>query len=361
MSAKIPAKPAKVNAKAESETPKNYFTAQELAGLPGMPSTVRAIQIRAQKCEWDHRPRQGRGGGREYAITALPAETRDYLLDRMIAALPQKNCDLPTIVETGFKAPAKLVEKLALPAIETLKGWQRQTMDARLAILRATEELAKVVGMEGAVERMVKDAAAGQLPDCLQALVPVANKCSGDYDGKRTLSRPTLYRWRSLWKKEGLAALAPKSREKNEVPDWTPFFLDAYRKFSRPSIPRAMEEMKKTIPAHIQMPCYDTIDRWMKKFSRLEIQKGRRTGSELKAMKSFTRRDLSEFLPGDIAVADGHTFKAKVAHPVHGRPFAPEVCMVIDAVTRVVLGWSCGLAESWMTVADAKVVHFFIS
>ena len=35
-----------------------------------------------------------------------------------------------------------------------------------------------------------------------------------------------------------------------------------------------------------------------------------------------------------------HSFKAKVAHPVHGRPFKPEVTVIIDGCTRFVVGFS---------------------
>ena len=38
---------------------------------------------------------------------------------------------------------------------------------------------------------------------------------------------------------------------------------------------------------------------------------------------------------------------------MHGRPFKPEVCAVIDVKTKMCLGWSTGLAESAHTVADA--------
>lgn len=58
-------------------------------------------------------------------------------------------------------------------------------------------------------------------------------------------------------------------------------------------------------------------------------------------------------MPFDIVSSDGHCFKADVAHPVHGRPFRPEVCAVIDIATRYVSGWSAGLAESSHVVMDA--------
>jgi hypothetical protein len=58
---------------------KSWYSVSELAGLPGLPSTDRAIQIRAKREGWEHRPRQGRGGGKEYAIHSLPVETQQAL------------------------------------------------------------------------------------------------------------------------------------------------------------------------------------------------------------------------------------------------------------------------------------------
>ena len=60
---------------------KSWYSASELAGLPGLPRTVQNINEKAKRESWTHRPRQGRGGGREYSIYSLPAETREFLSD----------------------------------------------------------------------------------------------------------------------------------------------------------------------------------------------------------------------------------------------------------------------------------------
>ncbi|MCP1773470.1 transposase InsO family protein, partial [Neisseria perflava] len=65
--------------------------------------------------------------------------------------------------------------------------------------------------------------------------------------------------------------------------------------------------------------------------------------------------------PNDVWIGDGHSFKAKVAHPVHGRPFKPEVTVILDGCTRCVMGFSVSLAESCVAVADALrigMTHF---
>ncbi|EMB0053812.1 hypothetical protein U6415_005666, partial [Pseudomonas aeruginosa] len=49
-----------------------WFSAQKLAGLPGLPGTVQGINSRATRDSWQQRKHMGRGGGREYHISSLP-------------------------------------------------------------------------------------------------------------------------------------------------------------------------------------------------------------------------------------------------------------------------------------------------
>jgi putative transposase len=332
--------------------PKTHYTAKELADLPGMPASLKGVLQKATRENWPSQPRAGRGGGREYPLASLPKETREHLLNAMIDSLPEKICNLPAVRQTTVIAEIPQPE---LPDLGSLKQWQTKTMDARLVFLRLIDRaVAEGYSVDGAIQKLVSKSMYGELGE-LQPLVAIANKRSGTDTKKRALSGRTLYRWRSDLKKANgnYAVLAPKGIEKTELPAWAPHFLKAYR-IPQPITPaEALEEMKKTMPAGVPIPSIHQVRRFMDKFSKLDIQRGRKTGAELRAQRSYVERDLSEFLPGDIALCDGHSFKAKVAHPVHQRPFKPEVCAVKDAVTRVVWGWAAGLAESTFTVADA--------
>lgn len=57
---------------------RNWFTAQELAGLPGMPSTDRGCKLLANRESWASRRRIG-SKAREYPARVLPEETRQAL------------------------------------------------------------------------------------------------------------------------------------------------------------------------------------------------------------------------------------------------------------------------------------------
>lgn len=331
-----------------------YFNARDLAGLPGLPGSERGIQKLAARELWPFRKRAGRGGGREYSLAALPEETRNHLLDRMVTTLPGTDCNLPApAIETLPDAPEPAAD---LPAITTLKKWQTETMDARIFFMRLIEKaIDNKIGVTEAIRRIVRQAAEGALPAEAQSMVALANKRSGRDTRKRSLSETSMMRWWSTWLKKGKRpqALAPKAVERDELPPWAPYFLKVYRVPQKISVAHALEDLAAVLPPGAPMPSEHQARRFIKKYSRLEIQKGRMTGKELKGLKGFIRRDTSGFFPLDICLCDGHSFKADVAHPVHGRPFKPEVCAVVDAVTRVCLGWSAGLAESSQTVADA--------
>lgn len=339
---------------------KTHYTAQELAGLPGMPTTERGVRVRSGAENWPFRKRAGRGGGREYPISVLPKETRDHLTDQLIASLTETACPLPenhgldqnalTLVDE-----AGLPTRREVPGLGELKTWQTRRMDARLSFIRLIERGECTVGVSKTVDTLVKQSRSGVLPEELQQLVPVANARSGGKNGGRALSRRTLLRWWSEYKKAGgnYAVLAPATVEKNEIPVWAPAFLAQYQVPQKISIPDAISRMAQVAGPGATIPTPGQVRRYLQKFSRLDVQRGRKSGSELRGQRLYRQRDVSEFEPLDIVQIDGHSFKAYVAHPTHGRPFHPEVCAVIDCVTKVVIGWSAGLAESSMTVADA--------
>lgn len=64
----------------------DFFTAAELAELEldALPLKRQSISQRATRDGWKHRARQGRGGGREFALADLPADARAEILQRRI-------------------------------------------------------------------------------------------------------------------------------------------------------------------------------------------------------------------------------------------------------------------------------------
>lgn len=295
-------------------------------------------------------PCQG-GFATVYPVALMPTDLR-----AAIALANAKPLDLPAVpASPSVEKSLVVAEQSNLPAITELKDWQRKVMDARLAILRVVDELARHYGVNRAIDTLLKRVHDQKLPTNLEHLyniIPLANARSGGGEGKRTLSRTSIFRWKVLAQK-GMAALAPVGVECSEVPAWAGYFIECWNQPQKPTVPEAMEKMAKILPPGISMPSYSQVVRFQKKRSRLDIQKGRKAGTELQAHKGHRVRDTSELLPLDVGVCDGHSFKARVAHPVHGRPFYPEICTAVDAATKVITGWSAGLAESAQTVTDA--------
>lgn len=333
---------------------KNY-TAKELAGLPGLPSSARRVRDVASRENWKKIRHQGKGGGYAYPLATLPKKTQEHLLqsaltETVVEAIVEPCADLANSEEGSLPSLAEIHLQLA-----PLKTWQQQTMDARLAFIRLIEKGSIDCGVTRTIKLLIQQIDEENVPQQYLDLIPIANARSGGKTGKRTLSYRTLMRWWSDYKKSGgnYANLAPATVEKKETPAWAPYLLDLYRQPQKPSMARVLELLPQSMPEGIKCPSYSQADRFIKKFSRLDIQKGRKSGSELRGQRLYRTRDASMFYPLDIVSCDGHSFKARVAHPTHGRPFKPEVCAVIDYVTHAVLGWSVGLAESQLTVGDA--------
>jgi hypothetical protein len=59
---------------------KQWYSAFELSGLPGLPALPNNITRKAKAEKWQSRQRTGRGGGREYAYNSLPKTTQKALI-----------------------------------------------------------------------------------------------------------------------------------------------------------------------------------------------------------------------------------------------------------------------------------------
>jgi putative transposase len=103
----------------------------------------------------------------------------------------------------------------------------------------------------------------------------------------------------------------------------------------------------------LESPSYGTVVRIEQSLPVTVKYRGRVTGSEWRGLKPYIERDVSMFKSNDIWVGDGHSFKAKVAHPIHGQPYTPEITVMIDWVSRKIVGWSIALSESTVAVSDA--------
>lgn len=305
-----------------------------------MPTTVFGVLKRAERECWQGRPRQGhRGGGREFPLSCLPEVARAALFERIVEAAPPLSVPA-TGTDVAVIEPAALAD------------WQRETATARKALVDEAQRIGAAIGVDRAIRNLVRLAAASELPEHLQRLVPVANQKSGK-EGKRTLSRRSLYRWIAL-AEQSFVALAPAAPRTAPIPAWAPALIKLWQQPQQHSLAFHLEQLAQYLPPGVQPPSYDAARRFMTKLGNVEKMRGRMGPRELKSIRPYVKRDTSHMWPGDCYTADGHTFDAEIAHPAHGRPFRPEITTVLDVATRRAVGWSAGLNESTWAVLDAQ-------
>lgn len=325
--------------------PVTVLTAMQIAemALPGLPGTDRSVRRLADREGWPCERLPGSAGAWGYPLARLPEAVRQAIERRLLGL----DAPLPVPVEPA-RPPAPV------RPIGAMQGWQLRTLEARAGLVAALRRLAVEhdVSITAAAKRMAADAQAGALDPDLAARVSVAN-ARGGRAGSRTLSRPTLLRWcRALESSEAKAAPRAPSRGPR-VPAWAPALMEVWGRPSKPSLPECLDALAARLPDGAALPSQGQARRFLDKVSRIDRERGRMGERELRNIRPFVRRDFSDLWPTAIYVADGHTFDAEIAHPIHGGPFRPEVTAIVDVATRAIVGWSAGLVENTWGVADA--------
>lgn len=86
---------------------REWFSSAELAGLPGVPTTVQRLNTAARRLQWTARDRAGRGGGREYHLASLPPETQAAIAREQLSESGTQLCATHTVAaDEGTKKRA---------------------------------------------------------------------------------------------------------------------------------------------------------------------------------------------------------------------------------------------------------------
>lgn len=341
-----------------------WLTAAELAGLPGMPGSEFRTRAKLEKLGIASRIRQGRsgGGGREWDCSQLPAETRAALLLRAIEEQPAQG--LPAVVP---ETPVVAADAAGLPAAAapTLRPASRQAQacaDARMVVLRHLRNAAHLCGgiTRAAAElsaQLKAGVASAELLD--HARTAHQRQRKADEAGV-SIGVRTLFAWHTAEQAGGWSALLPEDAKPQAVQTIDPDVALVLRRYaSTDGAARNLTLVARAVNTELGRPydewrtLYDRARRALPKLDRVKLIKARHTHAERAAKLPFKRRDAGMLRPLDVVVCDGHTFKAKVRHPDHGQPFAPEVTAYMDVATRKVIGWSVALSESTIAVGDA--------
>jgi putative transposase len=207
-----------------------------------------------------------------------------------------------------------------------------------------------------AIEGLVRSVHGGELPQHLRELISVANARAGS---GRTLSKSSLQAWCSVDLpradlNERIARLAPKKRGVDyTLAEDLAQVLAVLRQPNGHTVAWCAREAANGLGLDDWHSLYYRALRYRKKIPASVLYVGRHTGAALKALEPFRRREFLSLNPNDVWVGDGHGAKLKVAHPITGSPFQPEVTVIMDVATRFVVGWSVDLSENRLAVADA--------
>lgn len=316
-----------------------WKTAAEWAalGLPEVPTTERAIRYMASRQSWNCRKREGRGGGLEYPLSALPAKA--------VAAyrLQHEQPAAPALPPAPSSAPASVA------------AWQIACRDARLVLLGEVDtiQVRATLSARQAIIALVDLAQKGQLRADLQALIPTANAKAGKA-GTRTLALRTVQLWHATRAAEGPGGLLPKAPAKRGAQAWERYFLKAWRQAQNPELAEVLRKhLPEVLPADIEPPSYDQARRYLRSLPPQERERGRKGPRAMFALRAYKKRDTSDLEPTSIYTADGKLFPAEVMNPLSGLPCKPEVTTVLDVATRRAVGWSASLSENASGVTDA--------
>lgn len=128
-----------------------WMSAKELADhvLPELPVSERGINKTAARENWPSRPREGRGGGREYPISALPQAARDALVKKLASEALRAGRAAGRQVALAEKIDeltAARGREAGLAALPSLSGDAKTRAEARNAVLFAYRQFCKQTG-----------------------------------------------------------------------------------------------------------------------------------------------------------------------------------------------------------------------
>lgn len=289
----------------------NSFTARELAAmhLPGMPSTVRNIQLRAASERWPftERPRaDGRSLERVYPVTALPITAQAALARTEAARHEVDFADAPEPLR------ARALERVRLVmAVRELVASGLDRSDAYQSVAHGTEHSAR------SVERWFQTVDDQPEADWPRLLLPRIRTNKG----------------------EALAECHPEA--------WAYFKSDCLRG-SRPAFAACYRRMATVAEAKgwRPVPCLKTLVRRFRREVPRTAQVLFREGPDaLERMYPAQERDRSALVSLQAVNADGHCFDVAVRWP-DGETVRPILVGFQDLASGKILSWRVDRTES---------------
>lgn len=310
-----------------AEPSREWFSVSELAdlALPGLPGDRRSIDRRAREERWHlrtgagrqplARPRVGRGGGTEFHVSLLPGPARLELDRRGLGTAVQ---DAPATPPAGW----------AWYEVQSAKV--KAEAERRVAIVAEIELLCG--------GGMSRSAAVTEASD------------------RHQVSTATLWNWLRLVEgvaaSDRLPALAPRRRgggAEADVPtDLWDIFRSDYLRDAAPSLAICYAKVAEIARARgVPIPSEKTFRRKVQRDIPAAVLRLARGGEEtLRRSLPAQRRSVAEFHALEVVNMDGHKFDVFVTPPDGGDPIRPIMIGIQDVMSRKLLAWRIGTAET---------------
>lgn len=254
---------------------KEYFTAQELAGLAGMPRSDRRVRDKAQRENWQAQMRTGRGGGLEYHIESLPLETRKALA-----------ASRPGVTSEAAKDGAEAGRKLVLAARVEGETHLRQAEDVLKKALqlpqreRQRDADRSAILLDWAAYRKLSGEAVNPSLASYSALYNAGQRPGMEAVRQRiaAVNPSTLAKWRRRVKQEGHLGARYGNRDGDTKIDRQPevrdFVLAMMTEFPHCKASQVVQAMRARFGrrADLSLPSQGRTATWMETWKRQNAQ-----------------------------------------------------------------------------------------
>ena len=302
----------------DNATKERFFKAIEYAEmqLPGLPKTESGVTRKAKKDHWIRHRRQGRGGGWEYSLKSLPAETQMAFIERTLNLSEMNAKETPTQKD-----------------VTQMKPWQREIADKRMMLVKEFIQALKDVPPKKLMEFKRK------------------------YSKSHSISYRTLDGWVNAYRAGGYHGLMPDwnngEHTKIITPEMTKFIEKAYLQPFGPPIKKVHEDLCKAFADKCpRLPTYRTVaafisSKWTEGQQLLIRDK---ESWDLKyspfVRRDWTKVELNETWFGDHKQID-------VACLYRGKAIFPWVSVVEEAKSRKFVGWICVPQPNALAIGQA--------
>ncbi|MEJ1402531.1 MAG: transposase domain-containing protein [Candidatus Sedimenticola sp. (ex Thyasira tokunagai)] len=328
---------------------KEWYSAADLAGMPGMPGTPRGISKAALSKSWESRPRKARGGGREYHIASLPTETQAACLVNDSQS-PDTLSGTPALLSGLNKSTPGTSIFEAAPASEVVSfSYDRDNLWAHYDRKsdKQKEAAKEKLMLLNAVMRLVENGTG--MVDSFKAVGLAHGKSwrtiQGWYHG--TSGRPGIKHYeRTDW----LAALVPGYIGRTATAElseeaWE-FFKADYLRLEAPAATACYYRLERASKEHgWTIPVLRTLERRLQHIPRT-IRVLRREGEEgLRRLYPAQQRSVQDMHSLEWINGDGYQHNVFVKWP-NGEIVRPKTWVWQDIYSRKILAYRVDLSEN---------------